>query len=561
MNLEKAKSESLGHLGLVASTLQEMEVMETIDEQLGPARGGIRFGQRVGAMILNGLGFVDTALYMTPRFFHDKPLSLLLGEGVEAEQLNDDSLGRCLDKIAAYGTTRWYSEVALAVVQKAGLLSRTVHLDSTTLSLYGTYEGSEMAGEPKPLRGYSKEHRPDLKQVTLQCVGMGKQSLPVWMEALDGNSSDKASFPETVQRVNQFYQALEQAPRLCFIADSALYNQQLSTLNVDWLTRVPGTYREAKALCSQREVAWVSTQDARYQIAPYSPASKNERWLLVRSEPAYQRANETFLKNHQRQFDALYNALWHCSCQAFYCEADARQAVDKLIQAHSPHYQVHYEIVSEPKYHGQGRPKKGQSPDRVIYKVKLQGIASDYEQIQVHRSTLGRFILATNVMDQTALPDEQILWDYKQQHEVEKGFQFIKNDMIGLDSVYLKKPERIGALMAVMTLCLLMYGLTQYRLRTALSEHHETLPDRKSKPTQTPTLKWICLLFSSITMIHFPETLDQPSQRVVMNLQPVHQKVILLLGEKARQIYLLPKELQLRDIPLNQKNWLKWCGM
>ncbi len=69
--------------------------MDKVDELLGEVKGGLRYGYRAGAMILNGLGFINTAPYMTPRFFHDKPISLLLGEGVTAEQLNDDSLGRC----------------------------------------------------------------------------------------------------------------------------------------------------------------------------------------------------------------------------------------------------------------------------------------------------------------------------------------------------------------------------------------------------------------------------------------------------------------------------------
>ena len=63
----------------------------------------------------------------------------------------------------------------------------------TVLSLYGSYEQISSDVTPKPLLGYSKDHRADLKQVTLQCVSLGKDALPIWMEALDGNSSDKRS--------------------------------------------------------------------------------------------------------------------------------------------------------------------------------------------------------------------------------------------------------------------------------------------------------------------------------------------------------------------------------
>lgn len=56
-------------------------------------------------MLLNGLGFVNCALYLMPLFFKDKPVERLLGEGIEAEHLNEDILGRALD--AVYALRLW----------------------------------------------------------------------------------------------------------------------------------------------------------------------------------------------------------------------------------------------------------------------------------------------------------------------------------------------------------------------------------------------------------------------------------------------------------------------
>ena len=560
MNMTGAKAETIGHLGLVAATLQDMGIMDKVDEQLGSVDGGIRHGYRVGAMILNGLGFINTALYMTPRFFYDKPVGLLLGEGVTAEQLNDDSLGRCLDKIAAYGTTKWYSELALHVVIKAGLLSRTTHIDSTTLMLYGKYEGVGDQASVKPLLGYSKDHRPDLKQVTLQCVSLGKSALPIWMEALDGNSSDKKSFPETVKRVDAFYKEIACAPKMCFIGDSALYGQKLDELKVDWLTRVPETYGEAKELCNCLHIDWKALSDKRYKMFPYTPKAKQERWLLVYSEPGFKREEATFLSKHEKLFEALQKSMWHCTRQLFNCEKDAKKAIDKVIGSKKHFYDVSYEIISQPYYKSKGRPKKGARPDGYYYQVSITSICSNLIEIGKKRATLGRFILATNVLEQADISDECMLLDYKEQSGIERGFRFIKNDTFGLDEVYLKKPERISALMAIMTLCLLVYGITQYHLRESLAKHDETLPNQKKQPTKTPTLMWIFTLFSSVVMINLPKKYGK-NKRVVLNLHPIHQKVILLLGETARKIYLLPDDLKLKDLILNQKTWLKWCGL
>ena len=68
-------------------------------------------------------------------------------------------------------------------------------------------------------------------------------------------------------------------------------------------------------------------------------------------------------------------------------------------------------------------------------------------------------------------------------------------------------------------------------------KHNEFLPNQKKKPTQKPTLMWVCTLFSSIMMINMPD------KCIVMNVYPLHQKIILLLGETAKKIYLLPEKM------------------
>ena len=303
-------SQSLGHLGLISSTLKDYGIFEKMDEQLGKGLSKVSYGRRVGAMVLNGLGFSGRALYMSPHFFHDKPLSLLLDSpDIEAKDLNDDCLGRCLDAIASYGTTKWYSELALSITKEAGLLSSSARIDSSTLSLYGEYEGAEETLSPYPTHGYSKDHRPDLKQVTLQYVGIGKESFPIWMEARDGNSSDKSSFHETVSRVKDFYQSLASSEPLCFIGDSALYNEELFKLEVDWLTRVPETYKEAKTLCLAKDVQWEAVSDKRYQVSSYQPGDEKQRWLLVRSEAAFLREKKTFLRKHERAYETLHKCI------------------------------------------------------------------------------------------------------------------------------------------------------------------------------------------------------------------------------------------------------------
>ncbi len=93
-------------------------------------------GERVAAMIFNGLGFVNTRLYMFPEFFRNKPLDRLFGRPIEPEYFNDDALGRCLDAIYDYGVTKLFTEIALTIGIKKNLLGKSV-FDTTPLQLWG----------------------------------------------------------------------------------------------------------------------------------------------------------------------------------------------------------------------------------------------------------------------------------------------------------------------------------------------------------------------------------------------------------------------------------------
>ena len=98
-------STNLDHLGLVAGMVDELGLVGKIDalipQDLGQRQ--VSLGVAVKGMILNGLGFAHRALYLTPHFFRDKPVGRLLGPGIAAEHLNDDTLGRTLDAIHAFG--------------------------------------------------------------------------------------------------------------------------------------------------------------------------------------------------------------------------------------------------------------------------------------------------------------------------------------------------------------------------------------------------------------------------------------------------------------------------
>ena len=196
----------MDHHGLVASICKDIEIAEKIDVRIGnkDPRRIVSPGMAAVAMILNGLGFTNRRLYLTPQFFESKPVAQLFDKDVSANQFDDNTLGKALDEIAEYGSSQMVGEIAFEIALENNLLGELAHLDSMSMSVEGKYDNCMEENVVKLTYGHSKDHRPDLKQVVMSLVVTGKGAIPVWMEPQNGNSSDKAAFHETIKKVRAF---------------------------------------------------------------------------------------------------------------------------------------------------------------------------------------------------------------------------------------------------------------------------------------------------------------------------------------------------------------------
>ena len=110
------------------------------DTFIGLTKRKVSVGEAVMAMVLNALGFVSRPLYLTPEFFSNKPVDLLVRSHRCAADFSDDSLGRALDTLYENGVTELFAIVASKALSTFDIDHRFVHLDSSTFSLHGDYD-------------------------------------------------------------------------------------------------------------------------------------------------------------------------------------------------------------------------------------------------------------------------------------------------------------------------------------------------------------------------------------------------------------------------------------
>ncbi len=286
----KIKVQDLDHCGIIAGIIDELGLVAEIDELIG--RHGhqkVTTGQAVKAMIINGLGMISSPLYLFEKFFEGKATEHLLGEGILPKHLNDDCLGRALDKLYAAVLTKVFITLALKAANKMGVEIKSLHLDSSSFHVDGKYLEDEAAeAEPGKItitQGYSRDHRPDLKQFIIDLMCSGDGDVPLYLRVADGNESDRGVFASLIRDFRQEWNI-----DALFVADAALYSadniKQLQSLR--WLSRVPGTIQEAQKLLTLSDELLVSSSQEGYNIAEVGSyyAGIKQRWLVVESEQA-----------------------------------------------------------------------------------------------------------------------------------------------------------------------------------------------------------------------------------------------------------------------------------
>lgn len=550
---QDARGQVLDHLGLVSSVISRLKLIEKIDARVKVSKekgAKITMGQRLAAMILNGLGFTDDRLYMFPQFLENKPVERLLGKGLLASDFNDDALGRLLDAVSDYGVTPLFSEIALDIGVAEGLLGPSAHFDTTSINVYGEYEEAgqpssttsfEKDGDIAPFKlayGHSKDHRCDLKQMVLNLATTGAAGFPIWMESHSGNASDKKILQAGAARMHAFCEQLKTSPKFLYVGDSAFYERCVKEKVLFlWLSRVPERLKEAKKWLHMEDCAFTwSPLGNGYKMAPLPDAQYGEveqRWIMIHSEKAAARELKTLQRQIQKERDAYEKVLWHLSNKDFKCAHDATQAGIGAVKSLKYH-QVTWSITSVEKHEGAGRPKKGALPVKVGCRI-AGDLAEDAASINLIKLRKGRFILATNQLDKGILPDADLLPEYKKQYKTEHGFAFIKGDTFEVASIFLKTPSRIEALMMVMTLCLMVYSFAQYQLRQALEAANETIPNQLKKPTKSPSIAWVFRLFHGVQLWIVQQ--NEMTQQLVVNLNSLLKRIIKYFGPNAEQIY------------------------
>ena len=508
-----------------------------IDRRLVPdSQEKITPGEAVAGMILNGLGFANRPLSFTPKFFANKPLDLLFRQGIDAEMFNRFKLGRTLDEAYASGCALLFEALALAVGAQEGIDLRFNHLDTTSFSLTGDYVPDSDEHAIRITHGSSKDHRPDLKQAVLELMVSQDGGIPFMSKSWNGNTSDTQVFQRRAEALMSAFQDTP-SPR-SLVADGTLYceDNAVHLAKLGFITRIPATLKLVSQVIGQalQWDTWRPFDDhTRYQSLELCHYGMAQRWLVVHSQAALERAEATLKKATQREHEAIKKQLFHLQAKRFCAPEAAQDALSVLAKRWKYHRLSSSHLKEHKRYAGKGRPTPNTPLQATQWHIQAQ-VESDDETLEQAKQAQACYVLGTNT-GASELSDTEVLTAYKGQSQVEGGFRFLKAPLFFVSSLFVKKPHRIEGLLMVMTLALLIYSVAQRRIRKQLADNRQTVPNQINQPTPSPTLRWVFQLLEGIHRVRM--TVQGQVHDLMEGLNDIQVKILRLFGNEVCRLY------------------------
>lgn len=470
--------------------------------------------------------------------YQQMDMDLLFTSEVRAEWLTRDAISCMLDRFFSAGCENIFTSIALRVYTAFSIpFHPVVHGDTTSISLYGAYEEEEDTDPSAPdiCRGYSKDGKRDLVQVMLGLV-CDRFGLPLIATVRDGNEGDSTwnrAIIQTLSELNPFSKT-----GVTYIADAKLATapniKKLLKNDFQFITRCPASFSDKVAARVTRDAyeadAWVPIGSYRedggkpletYAVQEFTRTVEGGipcRLFVFKS--SHQRKNfDDDMKSWHTEF---VEYLGEATKKSYACEKDARGGLEDIRKGirkkHLWTADLSIDTVVTEK-NPRGRPGKNPRPKIVVTEWVIRAgepILKEDEYLAKFRKSES-FVLITNVSSENVSPKE-VLRLYKEQKTVEDNFSVIKRPMM-VDTIFLKKAERVVALMTLLAFSLLVQVVIRVLVRRNL-DVMESPPglDHGCKPLVRPGLKKI------LRFIGYHHIITSDGERRFWCISPDHEK-------------------------------------
>lgn len=474
----------------------------------------------------------------------------------QVKAMNDDRIGRALDRLYELEPASLLTAVVTRAVKEFDIDLSQVHSDTTTVTFSGAYEGQknkeELKRPPLITFGFNKDHRPDLKQLVYSLTVSADGAVPVHYKTYDGNTTDDKTHIETWLTVREIAGTAE----FVYVADSKLCTREnmrfIDERGGTFLTVLPRSRQEDDAFRARLQETPIVWDEVRRQKDPnskdkpdivYDAHEPGERttdgyrivWYRssVKASHDEKRRNKRITRVKMR----IENLEARTGAHRFRSVEAAQRAADEVLQDEGAQRWLEVraveDIVTDYKQATPGRPSKSTRYRKVDIPIVLFEVKERVDVIQADARCDGLFAMVTN--DDARSP-QKLLDVYKYQPFLEKRNEQLKS-VLSVAPVFLKRPERVAALLLVYFLAVLIFALIERETRRAmLARGIDALPlYPEDRPCKAPTADGVMRAFEGIRRSQLLDPHGNVLRTFHDQLTPVAAQLVGLLRLDRRQ--------------------------
>src|SRR5262245_57290382 len=460
------RTQLVGALPAVVHYFDELDLAATIDG-LVPWEGDVPLGTLVEILVANRL-LQPKALFRIGPWAQSAALTDYYG--LTPEQLNDDRLGRALERLAAHAETI-QAALVLKAIGRFGLDVTQVHYDLTTGELFGANEAEgQPPPAPKPAYGRTKSGRKHVKQIQLGLDVTGDGGVPVGHLPLDGNAAEVTSHLDNLKLLAR---TLPKG-KLLYIGDTKLDAPK------DLLTIAArkGQFLCGGVLAPQLRERYLGLRDALRPV-DYFPTSQADRPPEERDQyRATEVAEHLGGEVDGKAVGLDYRLVFVWSQSKARQEAATRERHAAKVRAAFEAVQRNlgrYSLTTTEAIVRRLEAAKGKYPEGALFTYRLRQARDgqfhlswglDGAALERWQALEGVYVLKANLPVRTH-PVAEVLRAYKGQSQVERRFHHLKGPL-AVAPVFLKNPDRIAGLLCVLVWALMVLALMERRVRREL---------------------------------------------------------------------------------------------
>ena len=428
MRLERARP--YGNCWLGCELWRQLQLDRFWAEKLLPGREEVPWAQVLELLVVNRLIEPGSEFRLHRHWFDHSAMDVLLGRDFAVAE--KDRLYRCLDRVLEHKPDLF------AHLQQRWKDLFQAEFDLLLYDLTSTYVEGEAEGNPKARYGYSRDGRPDCKQVVIALV-ITPEGLPLAYEMMDGNTSDKATLRGFLDKIETLY---GQARRVWLmdrgIPTEALLQEIRSSRKETYY--LVGTSRAKVKQYEKKwlELPWRKVRDS-VQVKLFE--KDGELYVLAKSEGRQAKEIAIRRKKLARLLRKLRAMRRSCPkrdqllMRVGAAKTEAGRAFG-FVQIHLP--QAREEVTRE------------------TFTFRL-----DKAKLKEAELRDGHYLLRTNLVAE----DPEVLWDrYMQLTQIEAAFKCLKSDL-GIRPIYHQLEHRVEAHIMVAFLAYCLSVTLQHKLR------------------------------------------------------------------------------------------------